>query len=445
MAALDAALTVLSSNVIQTVLDYWLRRGKDRSEPLDEFLDAQVPNPLDRRRLQRRIDALKGLVQQRLDAETDDERLNEDARLRVADAVRETFARASLSPSDIQDAHSDPIRLMETVRARASLDTSLFHSSERHLYEALLSETAAVLVTAASAVPTSRPYLVAQLLRDEDEVYSSVRRLLDDLPTPAPASDGDVAYRLSVVTSLDRTEIVGFTLPVAMRSFSLSSTYTQPRVTVKGDEMPVDWALADFPMLYLTGPAGSGKTALLRWLAVSSARRSLDGLLGPHNDLLPLYLPAGRLGQTASENAESAVDFILDHVRPSLPASLTRAELHRRCREGQALVLIDGLDEFGRDGIDRLRHWLSELLTDYPNCRFVVSSRRAAVDSTFLADAGFTVASLNPLDDAGVTDLVSRWFSTVSPSLPERTLQTPRSDWPARSSTSSGRARSFGN
>jgi hypothetical protein len=421
MPAPEDPSSKLSRSVVQLVLDYWLRRDKDRNEPLDDFLYTQVPHPLDQRRLERRIASLRNLIMERLDGVTG-EQLSEPARRHVTAAVCDSLAAADLSPRHIETSRADPHRLTTLISERSTSSLSMGDPVERRYFETLLTETASVLITAASVVSTTRPYVVAQLLRDDDEAYTSLRDLLSDLPTAAPTSDADEAYRLAVVTSLDRAEIVGFTLPTAMRSFSLSSTFTKPSVTVRGDAMPVDWALADYPMLYLTGPAGSGKTALLRWLAVSCARRSLDGLLSPHNDLLPLYLPGRRLGETASEHADSALDFVVEHVRPSLPGSFTRAELEQRCRAGKMLFLVDGLDELGPDGIDRLRRSLLELLAKYPECRFVVSSRRAAVDSTFLADAGFAVASLDPLDDAAVIDLVSRWFSTVGPSLPERTL-----------------------
>ncbi|MEW2428760.1 NACHT domain-containing protein [Micromonospora sp. NPDC047644] len=407
----------LSSSVVRIVMEYWLGEQKAPGEPLDEFLDAQVPNALDRRRLTRQLESLTGIVMASISADLEYEQLDDTSRSRVVDTVRLSLHQAALSPADLKDAGLEPARLITVIWERSTVANALdLTEPERRFHDVLLAKTASVLITAASAFPESSPYVVAELLRDGGEIGGIVRSRLGELPTA-----GDDAYRLAIVTSLDQAEIVGFTLPAAMRKFSLSKTYSRPRITVKGDEMPVEWALADSRRLYLTGPAGSGKTALMRWLAVDGARKSLDGLLATHNELLPIYVPGSRLGDTPEKEPSSVVDFIFQYARPSLRPSLSPAELNRRCDQGNAILLIDGLDEFGQGHLPRIRKWLNQLVERYPECRFVVSSRQAAIDPAYLADLGFTVASLKPLDDSGVTDLVTRWFATVGPVVPERT------------------------
>ncbi|WP_433383100.1 NACHT domain-containing protein [Actinoplanes sp. CA-142083] len=402
----------LGSSVISAVMEFWLRRQKSRSEPLDQFLDTQVSDPLDRRRLARRVDSLVDTVVASLSADAGYEQLDDDSRARVVNAVRTTLEQASLSPADLKE---DADRLLAIIKERAGV--TLVFADEQQVYEALLAKTVAVLLTAVAVLPESNPYVVAELLRNGDEIDSVLRARLEELPA---AGAGDEAYRLALVTGLDQAEIVGFTLPAALRRFSLSRTYSRPRVTVEREDMPVEWALADFPRLYLTGPAGSGKTALLRWLAVDGARKSLDGLLESHNELLPVYLPGSRLGSAPSEEPRSVVDFVFQYARPSLRESISADALDRRAAQGEVFFLLDGLDEFGQKQLPRIRHWLTQLVQRYPRCRLVVSSRQAAIDPAVLTDLGFAVATLNPFDDAGVADLATRWFNTVGPTVPER-------------------------
>jgi hypothetical protein len=408
----------LSTGIVRVAMEFWLGRQKEPGVPLSDFLDAQVPDALNRRRLNRRVEALTDTVMGSLAADAEYEQLlDDDARSRIIGAVHLGLEQARLSPADLKSAGLEPARLITVIRERSAAARDLeLTEPERRFYDVLLAKTVSVLLTAASAFPESSPFFVAELLRDDDRIGATLRGRLAELP----AAGGD-AYRLAIVTSLDEAEIVGFTLPAAMRKFSLSRTYSRPRVTVRGDEMPVEWALADFRRLYLTGPAGSGKTALLRWLAVDGARKSLDGLLTAHNELLPIYLPGSRLGDVPEQEPNSVVDFIFQYARPSLRQSMSPAELARRCGQGDTLLLIDGLDEFGQGHLPQIRKWLARLVERFPKCRFVVSSRQAAIDPAFLGDLGFTLATLSPLDGAGMTDLVTRWFATVGPAVPERT------------------------
>ncbi|SDT80627.1 NACHT domain-containing protein [Actinoplanes derwentensis] len=404
----------LGSEVIEVLTSYWLRRQKRPDEPLADFLAAHLPDPLDRRRLNRRLESLTEIVAAGLAADPGDDQLDVDSRSQVVDAVRSTLYHASLLPSDLEESEYQQGRVLALIHRRTDLNLFL-DEREQAAHDLLLARTVAVLLTAAALIPPSSPYVVAELLRDEDEIGNALRARLGELP-----SGGVDSYRLAVVTDLDQAEIVGFTLPAALRRFSLSRTYSRPRVAVRGEDMPVEWALADFPRLFLTGPAGSGKSALLQWLAVDSARKALDGLLESYNGLLPIYLPGSRLGELPTEEPRSAVDFILQYARPSLRHSMAPEALDRRCLDGGAILLLDGLDEFGHKQLPRIRHWVTQLAERYPKCRFVVATRPGAIDPAFFTDLGFTTANLNPLDDRGMSDLVSRWFAAVGPAVPER-------------------------
>ncbi len=416
----DAPFLTLSSSVIQVLTNYWLRRQKPPEAPLAEFLAFHLPDPLDRRRLDRRLGSLAEVIADGLAAHPGDDQLNSSSRALVIDAVRSTLDHAYLSPADLENADLQQDQVITLIRRRTEHNL-LLDEREHASYDVLLARTVAVLVTAAALIPPSSPFVLAELLRNDDEIGKALRARLDELP-----AGGTDSYRMAVITSLDQAEIIGFTLPAALRRFSLSRTYSRPRVAVRGEDMPVEWALADFPRLFLTGPAGSGKTALLQWLAVDGAKASFDGLLAAHNELLPIYLPGSRLGEAPAEEPRSAVDFILQYARPSLRQSITPDALDRRCLEGGAILLLDGLDEFGQKQLPRIRQWLTQLAERYSSCRFVVAARPGAIDPAFLTDLGFTAATLNPLDDMGITDLVSRWFATVGPAVPERSdLRSP--------------------
>jgi hypothetical protein len=158
--------------------------------------------------------------------------------------------------------------------------------------------------------------------------------------------------------------------------------------------------------LIVLGDPGAGKTTLLRWLAVTACA----GPLGPGRDvglderLLPLLFSVGRLADVRRALGESvsAVDALARyfHDRNVADDAVLRPFLRARLDAGDALVLMDGLDEVRAGERDSLRTWLETLAAQHPRCRYVVTSRLVGYPGFALPDAVEVV--LDPFDDAQV-------------------------------------------
>jgi predicted NACHT family NTPase len=53
--------------------------------------------------------------------------------------------------------------------------------------------------------------------------------------------------------------------------------------------------------------------------------------------------------------------------------------VHKLLRAGQALILVDGVDEMPEGQRERVRTWLADLVQTFHAARFVVTSRPVAV------------------------------------------------------------------
>ncbi|MFW6724681.1 NACHT domain-containing protein [Streptomyces sp. MAR4 CNY-716] len=177
--------------------------------------------------------------------------------------------------------------------------------------------------------------------------------------------------------------------------------------------LPADQALASYERVLLRGAAGSGKTTLVQWLALSATRaatgaeHTMDYLAGRVPFVLPLRTLT-RHGQRlpAPRDFLSATGSPLAGVQPD-------GWEHRVLSARRGLLLVDGIDEVPRAERDRTRRWLSDLIDAYPGNRWLVTSRPSAVGEDWLAAEGFSELTLAPMRPADLARFIARWHAAV--------------------------------
>ncbi|MBI2901900.1 MAG: HEAT repeat domain-containing protein, partial [Planctomycetes bacterium] len=172
---------------------------------------------------------------------------------------------------------------------------------------------------------------------------------------------------------------------------------------------PVLDVLRDTRALVVLGDPGSGKTTLVKWLAVIAARGRLtwEGRIGTYERLLPLPVSVGKLAEIRRPK-DCVVDAMACYFRSR---NVGRDEnalgrfLSERLEADECLVLLDGLDEVRAAERDEVRAWLETFASRYERNRFLVASRR--VGYTSFALRGGTEVFLRPFDDAQVSAYVT--------------------------------------
>ncbi|MFG3033647.1 NACHT domain-containing protein [Streptomyces sp. NPDC048253] len=171
----------------------------------------------------------------------------------------------------------------------------------------------------------------------------------------------------------------------------------------------VESALHGARRVLLRGLAGSGKTTMMQWLAVTAARNSFGDQLAHLRDRVPFMLPMRTLIRGASLPA--AGDLISAAGHPLTPPE---GWVDAVLTEGRGLILIDGVDEMLQEDRTRTREWLFKLLAAYPDNVVVVTTRPTAVDDGWLSRKGFTEFQLLPMNQRDITEFVRRWYKSAS-------------------------------
>ncbi|CAM5667446.1 NACHT domain-containing protein [Streptomyces avidinii] len=334
-------------------------------------------------------------------------------------------ALGDLALSDVEAVRLGPQAFARRLRAAAphpglSRDAELFH--------ARLVDLACLHIL---NFFTQRSTFVAATLVEQSRLHAETIAKVDELLTRVPRQDGrDAAFEARYLDYLARRHgtltIFGLDLAPGSSRWPLDTAYVSLEVsaargagggTRTGDRegalpsaysLPADRLLAGHHRVLLRGEAGSGKTTLIQWLAVSAARN-------PGAGTVPFVLPLRTLTRHG-ERLPAPRDFL---AGSPLAGEAPGGWEGRVLRDGRALLLVDGIDEIPEAERDRARDWLADLITACPGNRWLVTSRPTAVRQDWLAAVDFSEVTLTPMNPANVRAFIERWHAAADHTPPE--------------------------
>ncbi|MFB7163139.1 NACHT domain-containing protein [Streptomyces sp. NPDC056242] len=173
---------------------------------------------------------------------------------------------------------------------------------------------------------------------------------------------------------------------------------------------PADQALAGHHQVLLRGVAGSGKTTLVQWLAVSAAKQQLGENLRHLYNRVPIVLPLRTLIRYGELPVPS--DF-LAAVRNPLAGIQPKGWTENILSHKRGLLLVDGIDEISERDRERVRGWLRDLMLVFPQNMWLVTSRPSAVTDDWLATEGFFELSLSAMGRSDIAAFIERWHAAA--------------------------------
>ncbi|BCB82317.1 NACHT domain-containing protein [Phytohabitans flavus] len=335
----------------------------------------------------------------------------------AVDAVRDTFEAAALTEDDLFKQDLDAGYLDRYLRAQdpeRATRAGLAPGAVR-LYDLVLRECSAYVIEVARTLPGTGTQAMAELLRRDRQILDEIRTVLERLPERRGVHDFERDYRQLTANRLDQIEFFGATLSESSRRYPLSVAYLSltARAAHAPDDLPaadpVERVLARSDRLFVRGQAGTGKTTLLHWIAVQSARGSFAERLASWNGTVPFFIPLRRYAAAELPPPEGFLWEVGRHIAEEMPSGWVQRQL----RSGQAIVLLDGVDELAENRRDEVRRWLGELIAAFPAARYVITSRPAAAPEDWLASTGFLTAELEPMTPTQVGAFAHRWHEAM--------------------------------
>ena len=319
MSGAEVAAIALGTAVAKAACGVWLGDHKLAATLGGDVIDAvskKLTSARAERHFRRVWDQAAELVAERVEplVEREYADLPENERIAALDAVRDTFERAALTEADLFAQDLDAVFLHRHLQGQDPERTRRagLSAGGSALYELLLRECCAYTIEVARTLPQAGMNGVAELLRRDRQILDDLRTVLERLPARRGVGDFERDYLQLVANRLDRVELFGATLSQASRRYPLSVAYLNLMVagefSLNRPETPmnsaiteatasaarVDEVLASTRRLFIRGQAGLGKTTLLQWVAVHSARGSFTGPLTEWNGMVPFFVPLRR-------------------------------------------------------------------------------------------------------------------------------------------------------
>ncbi|MEU6577045.1 NACHT domain-containing protein [Streptomyces sp. NPDC046805] len=347
----------------------------------------------------------------------------------VAYALADTlYALGDLTMTDVQAVELGHDALADALRAASghpdrdlSLDGGL-------LCRRLLGTACLHILHFFTQRSTFVPRTLVEQSRRQSELIAKMDALIVRTPPPGGTDTAfEQRYLAYVATKHSHLTIYGIDLVNSPERWPLDAAYLSLEALCAAEDgeaagpdgtpmasattaLPAEQALSEHDLVLLRGVAGSGKTTLVQWLAVTAAR-------GERGDRVPFVLPLRTL--VRRPDGLPAPDAFLSAVRVPFHATTPPSWADRVLTARRGLLLVDGIDEIPERERERTRRWLRDLLDVYPGNQWLVTSRPSAVREDWLAADGFTELALTPMSRDDVSAFITRWHTAARIDAPD--------------------------
>ena len=257
-----------------------------------------------------------------------------------------------------------------------------------------------------------------------DEVYVSLQADRDE--TPGTADKRVLNEKLSELEAQLASEVMTIAeIEDARESLIVRLTGHSTKETPNREAVELAVIVGEHDKLVILGDPGSGKTTLVRFLALKHAmalQRGTEDDSGIGPVYFPILIRIADYAESEAYQTQGLSDFLNEYYRRlECPQAGLVDLLETELKNGKCLILLDGLDEIVSSDIRRkIVKQIEEFVRRHDDAqnRFVVTSRIAGYRSAALLPP-FVHYTVRDMNDEQVQRFLEKWCLAVE------TAQTP--------------------
>ncbi|MDY6940710.1 MAG: leucine-rich repeat domain-containing protein [Cyanobacteriota bacterium] len=443
------AFKAIAPPLAKMLLESFEVKSKLKNAVLGREIDAEIEkllrSPEDEKALSQKVEPIAKQLQRAMQRLFDGEAKNLDggSQNAIVYGVAETLIKARLTSDSLAQVNFDAAKLKQHLLAVNPQVTRHFSPHETSLYRQTIEVVSQIAIETASQLEDFARSVATATLTQLEGIAQQLQALREQ--EIQAADEFAIRYRGILLNELDRLEVFGLRRMDRLTSRqSLSMAYITLSVSGTGEvdecdrrlplalmaqershrenqrrSRPIDKALRDRRRFVIRGGAGAGKSTLLQWLAVRAASQNFPAQLHHWNCKIPFFIRLRDWVKKGFPAPEQFPVLLARNFAATMPANWVHGYLDR----GQALVLIDGVDELPRQERQDFFEALQDLVRDFSEATYIVTSRPSGLKNLqgeewlewedWIEDRDFVNLTLEPMSAENVSEFVRRWHSAM--------------------------------
>lgn len=174
-----------------------------------------------------------------------------------------------------------------------------------------------------------------------------------------------------------------------------------------GDEqIDANQVITNYSKLMVLGPPGSGKSMLLKHIALEYAEGHFVDL---PDKPIPILLELHRLNDSTLSLDRHLVDELARNDFPNAERFVIQS-----LKQGTLMLLLDGLDEVNSSERERVVQQIRDILDEHRKCRFIITCRLAIYKGEFSETVDKTLEIVE-FNDQQIRSFLSSWAPSMPP------------------------------